>query len=281
MPGSGRPPDVTVLPWSRPPSTTRDHGVDLRSVELDVADQGSANAAVGAILAESDRIDVVVHNAGHMVLGWLGAFTPEQLHEVFDVNAAATQRVNRAVLPHLRAQGDGLLLWVGLSITCGGTWPCFGACFAVGAVVGSLAVTYAAEVGGFGIDITVVVPGAFTSGTNHFAHSGRAVDTTVADAYGVRCAGLLDQVGACLAEVTSLNADSAEVAVVIVGVAGTPRGQRLFRVHIEPTDDGAETVNGVGGLVRTAFYQRIGLQDLLGPRLAWALIGRWTIGALG
>src|SRR5689334_4916970 len=47
----------------------RTHGVDLRSVELDVADQRSVDTAVATIIAESGRIDVVVHNAGHMVLG--------------------------------------------------------------------------------------------------------------------------------------------------------------------------------------------------------------------
>src|SRR3954468_20595835 len=41
-----------------------DHGVDLRSIELDVSDQASVDAAVAAIIAESGHIDVVVHNAG-------------------------------------------------------------------------------------------------------------------------------------------------------------------------------------------------------------------------
>jgi NAD(P)-dependent dehydrogenase (short-subunit alcohol dehydrogenase family) len=245
----------------------REHGVDLRSVELDVSDQASVDAAVAAIIAESGRVDVLVHNAGHMVLGPLEAFTPEQLHEVFDVNAAATQRVNRAVLPHLRAQGDGLLLWVGSTSTRGGTPPYLGPYFAAKAAMDSLAVTYAAELTRFGIDTTIVVPGAFTSGTNHFAHSGRPADTAVAQAYEARYAGLSDQVAARLAEITPPDADPTEVAAAIVRVVDTPKGQRPFRVHIDPSDDGAETVNRVGDLVRTVFYQRIGLDDLLAPRL--------------
>lgn len=245
-----------------------EHGVDLRSVELDVSDQASVDAAIAAIVAESSRIDVVVHNAGHMVLGPLEAFTPEQLHEVFDVNAASTQRVNRAVLPHLRRQGDGLLVWVGSTSTSGGTPPYLGPYFAAKAAMDSLAVTYAAEVARFGIDTTIVVPGAFTSGTNHFAHSGRPADTTVADAYEARYAGLSEQVSARLAEITPPDADPAEVAAAIVRVVDTPKGQRPFRVHIDPVDDGAETVNRVGDMVRTAFYHRIGLDGLLVPHLA-------------
>ena len=56
-----------------------EHGVDLRTVELDVADQDSVDAAIAQISRGAGRIDVVVHNAGHMVLGPAEAFTPEQL----------------------------------------------------------------------------------------------------------------------------------------------------------------------------------------------------------
>lgn len=44
-------------------------GVDLHVVELDVTSQESANQAVQAILEEQGRIDVVLHNAGHLVVG--------------------------------------------------------------------------------------------------------------------------------------------------------------------------------------------------------------------
>ncbi len=100
----------------------REHGVDLRTVELDVGDQASVEAGIAAVLADG-ALDVVVHNAGHMVLGPAEAFTPEQLAEVYDVNVLSTQRVSRAVLPHMRERGTGLLVWVGSSSTRGGTPP--------------------------------------------------------------------------------------------------------------------------------------------------------------
>src|SRR4051812_36404958 len=50
--------------------------VDLRPLELDVLSQASADQAVKSIVAESGRLDVVVHNAGHMVFGPAEAFTP-------------------------------------------------------------------------------------------------------------------------------------------------------------------------------------------------------------
>ncbi len=56
----------------------RKEDVDLRAVELDVGSQASVDRAVAGIVAEHGRIDVVVHNAGHMAFGPAEAFTPEQ-----------------------------------------------------------------------------------------------------------------------------------------------------------------------------------------------------------
>jgi NADP-dependent 3-hydroxy acid dehydrogenase YdfG len=62
------------------------------------------------IIAENGRLDVVVHNAGHMVFGPAEAFTLEQLAERYDVNVLSTQRVNRAALPQLRKHSSLMLL---------------------------------------------------------------------------------------------------------------------------------------------------------------------------
>jgi NAD(P)-dependent dehydrogenase (short-subunit alcohol dehydrogenase family) len=242
-----------------------EHEVDLRVVELDVSDQESVDAAVRHILAETGRLDVIVHNAGHMVLGQTEAFTPEQLAAVYDTNVVSTQRLNRAALPHLRSQGDGLLVWVGSTSTRGGTPPYLAPYFAAKAAEDALAVSYAAEVARFGIDSVIVVPGSFTTGTNHFAHAGSPADTTTADAYEEHYAGLMDQVGARLAELAPADADQGEVARQIVAVIDTPKGKRPFRIHIDPADDGAELVNAVGDRIRREFYTRIGLDDLLSP----------------
>jgi len=83
------------------------HNVDLRTIERDVASEASADAAIAAIVTAHDRLDVVIHNAGHMVFGPAEAFTPEQFAELYDVNVLSTQRVNRAALPQLRRQGQG------------------------------------------------------------------------------------------------------------------------------------------------------------------------------
>lgn len=87
-------------------------GTDLRTIELNVALQQSANTAIAQIIADNGRLDVIVHNAGYVSYGPAEAFTPEQLAELFDNNVVSTQRANRAALPQLRKQGQGLVVWI-------------------------------------------------------------------------------------------------------------------------------------------------------------------------
>ncbi|WP_406372627.1 SDR family NAD(P)-dependent oxidoreductase [Streptomyces sp. NBC_00647] len=242
-----------------------EHRVDLRTVELDVLSQESADAAVATVLAETGRLDVVVHNAGHMVTGPTEAFTPQELAAVYDTNVLGTQRVNRAALPHLRVRGHGLVLWVGSSSSRGGTPPYLAPYFAAKAAMDALAVSYAAELARFDIETTIVVPGAFTSGTNHFASGGHPAERTVLPAYEERYGALMDQVGARLAALAPADADVSLVADAIVEVVGTPHGRRPFRVHVDPANDGSAEVSAVADRVRTEFLTRIGLADVLTP----------------
>ncbi|MCX4703622.1 SDR family oxidoreductase [Streptomyces sp. NBC_01352] len=242
-----------------------EHGVDLRTVELDVLSQESADAAIETVLSEAGRLDVLIHNAGHMVTGPTEAFTPDELVAVYDTNVLGTQRVNRAALPHLRKQRRGLVLWVGSTSTRGGTPPYLAPYFAGKAAMDSLAVSYAAELARFNIETTIVVPGSFTSGTNHFATGGHPGDQTVIPDYAARYAGLMEQVSQRLAALAPADADVSQVADAIVEVVGTEHGKRPFRVHIDPADDGSETVSAVADHIRAEFLSRIGLEDLLHP----------------
>ncbi|HTW41735.1 MAG TPA: SDR family oxidoreductase [Solirubrobacteraceae bacterium] len=241
------------------------HHVDLRAVELDVSSQDSVDGAVKSVLAEQDKLDVLVHNAGHMVTGPTEAFTVEQVADIYDTNVLGTQRLNRAALPHMRAQRDGLLVWIGSTSTRGGTPPYLGPYFAAKAGMDALAVSYAGELARFGIETTIVVPGSFTSGTNHFAHSGRPADDSVVAGYEVLYPKLMEQVSGRLAELAPPDADVAEVANAVVKVVDTPRGKRPFRVHIDPAEDGARVVNAVADHIRVEFLRRIGLEDILHP----------------
>ncbi|MFD3521700.1 SDR family oxidoreductase [Streptomyces sp. NPDC058653] len=242
-----------------------EHGVRLRTVELDVLSQESVDAATATVLAETGGIDVIVHNAGHMVTGPTEAFTPEELMAVYDTNVLGTQRVNRSLLPHLRAQGHGLVLWIGSTSSRGGTPPYLAPYFAAKAAMDSLAVSYAAELARFGIETSIVVPGSFTSGTNHFISGGHPSEQTVVAEYEERYGGLMDQVGRSLAALAPADADVSQVADAIVAVVDAPYGSRPFRVHVDPVNDGSEEVSRVADRIRAEFLTRIGLADLLAP----------------
>lgn len=245
----------------------KQHGIDLRTVELDVASQPSVDAAIARIVADNGRLDVVVHNAGHMVYGPAEAFTPEQLAQLYDINVLSTQRVNRAALPQLRRQGRGLLVWVSSSSTRGGTPPYLAPYFAAKAGMDALAVSYAGELARWGVETSIIVPGAFTKGTNHFAHSGTPADTARVEEYAKGPTADFGEVAfKGLAALEPADADPQTVADAIVRVVDTPFGKRPFRVHIDPSQDGAEIVNGVADRVRAELLRRIGLEDILTPR---------------
>lgn len=214
---------------------TKEHGVDLRSIELDGQDEASAAAAVKQIWGEHGRLDLLVQNAGHMVYGPSEAFTPDQFAELYDVNFLGTQRVNRAVLPHMRAAGSGLLVWISSTSVAGGVPPLLGPYFAAKAAMDALAVCYARELAPLGIETSIVVPGAFTTGTNHFANAGSPEDEDVAKAYTDAYPGrFLDKMQEALAATVPDSADPGSVGRTVVDVVAKPAGERPFRVFVDP-----------------------------------------------
>jgi NAD(P)-dependent dehydrogenase (short-subunit alcohol dehydrogenase family) len=247
----------------------RNNKVDMRPLELDVGSEGSVKAAIAKIVADADRLDVVIHNAGHMVYGPAESFTPEQLAELYDVNVLSTQRVNRAALPQLRRQRQGLLLWISSSSTRGGTPPYLAPYFAAKAAMDALAISYAGELARWGVETSIIVPGSFTTGTNHFAHAGKPDDAACAAEYAQGPTRDVAEVALKnLAAIAPPDADPEDVARAIVKVVDTPFGKRPFRVHIDPASDGAEVVNAVADRVRAEFLRRIGLGDTLKTRIA-------------
>lgn len=241
-------------------------GIDLRPLELDVQSDASANAAIETLTVESGRLDVLVHNAGHMMFGPAEAFTPEQLAQQYDVNVLGTQRVNRAALPHMRAARKGLLVWISSSSSAGGTPPYLSPYFAAKAAMDTLAVQYARELARWGIETTIVVPGAFTRGTNHFAHSGSPADTVrLAEYEAGPYAGFGETVQKAFGAIVPEDADPAPVADMIVEAVAAPFGTRPFRLHYDPTQDGAEVGFAVLDRLRAEMLHRVGLSDLLKP----------------
>jgi len=130
----------------------------------------------------------------------------------------------------------------------------------------ALAVQYAHELALWGIETSIIVPGAFTKGTNHFAHAGTPADKArVAEYEAGPYKGYGKKIQEAFAAIVPDDADVGAVAEAIVKVVDAPLGKRPFRVHIDPTQDGAEVAFAVIDRLRTEMLHRVRLDELLTP----------------
>jgi NAD(P)-dependent dehydrogenase (short-subunit alcohol dehydrogenase family) len=246
----------------------QDH--DLRVVELDVTSQESADAAVAQVLDQSGQLDVVVHNAGHLYVGYVEAFTAEDIAHLIDVNTIGVHRVNRAVLPHMRSRGEGTLVYVG-STTSVVVPPFLGPYVASKTAADALAQVTAYEVGQLGIETTIVMPGPFTQGTEHFPNASHAGDAERAAGYAI-----LDPLVARNEEATTglfANPEEAHpqaVADEIARALDLPFGARPFRTVVDFSQAHVDEVNAVMRRAQEEFVTRMGFPQLLevSPRAA-------------
>lgn len=248
-----------------------EHNVDLRSIELDILSETSISTAVNTIIKECGRIDVLVHNAGHMCLGPCEAFTPEQWLQYYDINCVGPHRVNRIVLPYMRAAHKGLLVWVGSSSTRSAIPPFLGPYFAAKAGMDSMAVSYSQELSLWGIETSIVMPGPYTKGTQHFETAGKAADEKVREAYfgqGAPYEGILERSMQGSAAIEKPDSDPADVAKAIVSVVDTEYGKRPFRVHVETAEDGVAQISQMEDFVRGQVLERSDMGDLLKPKIS-------------
>jgi len=240
--------------------------INLRAIDLDVSSSDSAISAVESIVSQNGRLDVVVHNAAKIVYGPAEAFTPEQLAELYDTNILSTQRVNRAALPYLRKQGQGLLIWVSSSSARGGAAPFLGLYASSKAGMDALALNYAGELARWGIETTIIVPGSL--GADHYIRSGRPRDLSRAEEYADGPTGDVSEIALKgLASLCPGEPNPQRVATAIAKVIDAPFGQRPLRVHFDPDDDGAAIVDGVADRARAELLRRIGLADILKPAI--------------
>jgi NAD(P)-dependent dehydrogenase (short-subunit alcohol dehydrogenase family) len=238
---------------------------DLRPVALDLLSQDSVDACVKHILdATNGKLDVVIHNAGHMNYGPAESFSPEQYLRLYDVNVVGPHRLNQAVLPHMRKQRSGHLIWISSSSVYGAKSPMLAGYFASKAAMDSLAQSYGRELAPWGIETTIVSPGVFTKGTNHFADGMRPAYPAVAKEYDEGpTKGLSEQTMTGTAGVVPEDADPSLVADALVEVARAPRGKKPWRAAADPVKDGNEEAAAVVDRFGSDFYRRLGLEKML------------------
>ena len=171
---------------------------------------------------------------------------------------------NCPALPHMRRRRDGLLVWI--RSTSARRHPAVARpVLAAKVAEDSLAVSIAAEVSGFGVDTSIVVPGSFTTGPSHYAHAGHPADEATAKEYADLYGGAMEALLARQAEPAPADADHGEVARRVAALVDLTKGQRPFRVYIDPAQDGAEEVFRIGDRIRRDFYRAVGDEELLRP----------------
>jgi len=90
---------------------TKEGGHKVHVLELDVTDEVSVNKAVASAI-EKGGIDILINNAGVGTWGIDEGYTLEQAKQIFDINLFGAIRMNRAVIPHFRKAGKGLIIYI-------------------------------------------------------------------------------------------------------------------------------------------------------------------------
>ncbi len=132
----------------------------LSWINMDVTKQDSVNKAIDKAILHLNHIDALIQCAGRGAIGPIEAFCPEDIDEVMQLNVYGVHRVNKAVLPKMRAQGKGRFIFIS-SLAAEAGLPYNGVYSASKAALDVMTESLCMEVRQFGIDGCVLQPGDF------------------------------------------------------------------------------------------------------------------------
>ncbi|MDA8095338.1 MAG: SDR family NAD(P)-dependent oxidoreductase [Betaproteobacteria bacterium] len=132
---------------------------EVAIVESDVGRRAAAERGVEQVLRRFERIDVLVNNAGQVWVGYFANQPWDRIDTLVETNVKGVLYMTRAALPYMLAQGSGAIINIASGAGKSG-FPGFAVyCATKFAVVGFTA-SLAAEVGGKGVRVHSVCPGA-------------------------------------------------------------------------------------------------------------------------
>ena len=226
----------------------------LHPVELDVNDDASVDRAVDKVIQDAGHIDVLVNNAGLSIRGLTEAVTIEQMRRVFETNVVAVQRMNRAVLPHMRSRGTGLLIHI--SSQAGRVViPGFGIYGASKFALEALVESYHYELAGEGIDCISVQPGAYATAISQ--NADKAADEVRALNYGPG-----GEIPKTLMANLGKRGDPQEIADVLLRLIEMPAGRRPLRTEVGVTGDFVARINNFTDTIQEGILNVLGLLPL-------------------
>ncbi|KOV67629.1 short-chain dehydrogenase [Streptomyces sp. MMG1121] len=196
----------------------RAENLTLDVPRLDVTDDASVTAAVTGVLDRHGPVDVLVNNAGIDRTGPAETMPLDQARLLMETNFWGPLRMSRAVLPHMRARGRGVI--VNVSSLAGRTFavPHGGFYAASKAALGALSEALYAEVQSFGIRVVCLEPGSFASAIQRKSAAGTAGQPSGTGPYTADHAWLTR----FLARVAEGAADCAEAAQAVVAAVDDP-----------------------------------------------------------
>lgn len=232
-------------------------------VEIDVTSEDSVSRGVAAAVEMAGGMDVVINNAGVGVIGLQESFSPQDWQKIFDINVFGVQRVNRAVLPHMRAETSGLLIHIS-SLLGRITLPYYGPYNASKWALEALTENYRVELSSHGIDVCLVEPGGYP--TAFMDSLVRPSDSTRDSGYGDAAQApmaLLSNFEKALAANPEQNPQ--DVADAVSNLVDTPAGQRSFRTVVDKMGmgDHINSYNKQLEQVTSGIYTAFGLADML------------------
>ncbi|MDA9555379.1 SDR family oxidoreductase [Pelobium sp.] len=83
---------------------------NIQVLALDVTDEESVKDGVATALKSLGKIDVLLNNAGYGLVGAFEAMSQAQIEQQFATNLFGVMNMTRAILPHFRAQKDGMIV---------------------------------------------------------------------------------------------------------------------------------------------------------------------------
>ncbi|MEE4021830.1 oxidoreductase [Gordonia sp. PKS22-38] len=153
----------TVYATARKPETLEELAeAGCRTLALDVTDEASMSAAVGAVEAEHGAVGALVNNAGYSQSGAVESVSLDDIRRQFETNVFGLVRMSQLVLPGMRKAGRGRIVNIG---SMGGklTFPGGGIYHATKHAVEAISDAMRFEVQGFGIQVVLIEPGLITT----------------------------------------------------------------------------------------------------------------------
>ncbi|MEC7574726.1 MAG: SDR family oxidoreductase [Pseudomonadota bacterium] len=235
-------------------------------VEIDVTEESSVNSGVADAVDQLGSLDVLINNAGIGVHGLQEAFTIDDFQKLFDVNLFGVQRMNRAVIPHMRRQGHGLLVYVS-SLLGRVTLPFYGPYNASKWALEALAENYRSELSVDGIGSALIEPGGFK--TDFMSSLLRPGDTERLASLS-HMSGAPEQAFAAFDDVLAQNPqqDPQLVADAVLAVVNAAPGERPFRTEVDTLGMAAAIgpYNRQLDDVTRGLYEAFGMGDMLSAK---------------